>query len=79
MSEKTEQPTAKKLRDARNKGQVAHSKDFTQTLLILALFGYLIVNAGSLFMGLGQVILPPAGLLALPFKLAGGSVLTVPG
>ena len=42
MSEKTEQPTAKKLRDARNKGQVAHSKDFTQTLLILALFGYLL-------------------------------------
>ena len=39
--EKTEQPTHKKLRDARQKGDVAHSKDFTQTLLVLALFGYM--------------------------------------
>ena len=76
MSEKTEQPTAKKLRDARNKGQVAHSKDFTQTLLILALFGYFIVHAGSLFKDFGQMILLPAGLLDLPFEQAAGTLLT---
>lgn len=34
MSEKTEKPTSKKLREARKKGQVAYSKDFTQTILI---------------------------------------------
>lgn len=68
MSDKTEQPTSKKLRDARNKGQVAHSKDFTQTLLILALFGYLISNAGSIMRTLGQMILFPASLMSLTFE-----------
>ena len=36
--EKTEQPTPKRLRDSREKGEVAHSRDFTQTALICALF-----------------------------------------
>lgn len=36
--EKTEQPTAKKLRDARNKGQVAQSKDFNSAVSLLAVF-----------------------------------------
>jgi type III secretion protein U len=49
MSEKTEQPTSKKLREAREQGQVAHSKDFTQTLLILALFGYLIAMPAAVW------------------------------
>ena len=35
--EKTEQPTAKKLRDARDKGQVVKSKEVVSTALILAL------------------------------------------
>jgi type III secretion protein U len=34
MSEKTEQPTPKRLRDARKKGQVANSKDVTSTALL---------------------------------------------
>ncbi len=34
--EKTEQPTEKKLRDARKKGQVAKSQDLTQAFLFLA-------------------------------------------
>ena len=42
MSEKTEQPTAKKLRDARKKGQVAKSKEvssaFTISVALLVLF-----------------------------------------
>lgn len=36
--EKTEQPTAKKLRDARQKGQVAQSKDFNAVTSLLAVF-----------------------------------------
>ncbi|MEC4720718.1 type III secretion system export apparatus subunit SctU [Noviherbaspirillum sp. CPCC 100848] len=68
MSDKTEQPTAKKLRDARNKGQVAHSKDFTQTLLILALFGYLVGNADHIVRTFGQMILFPATLMNLAFE-----------
>lgn len=35
--EKTEMPTAKKLRDARNKGQVCNSKDIVSTALLVVL------------------------------------------
>jgi type III secretion protein U len=41
MSDKTEQPTSKKLRDAREKGQVANSKDVSSTALLLAIFAYI--------------------------------------
>ena len=36
--EKTEMPTPKKLRDARQKGQVCTSKDITSTAILIALF-----------------------------------------
>ena len=36
--EKTEMPTAKKLRDARNKGQVCSSKDIVSTACLIVLF-----------------------------------------
>ena len=68
--EKTEQPTHKKLRDARNKGEVAHSKDFTQTLLVLALFGYMLGNAQNIIESLGRLMLLPADLIGMPFEVA---------
>jgi len=68
--EKTEQPSHKRLREAREKGDVAHSKDFTQTLLILALFGYMLANASGLISSLGRILLIPAGLTGMPFELA---------
>lgn len=36
--EKTEQPTSKKIRDSRNKGQVAQSKDLNAALALLTVF-----------------------------------------
>lgn len=68
--EKTEQPSQKKLRDARKKGDVAHSKDFTQTLLVLALFGYMLGNAAGIVESLGKIILVPADLLGMEFNAA---------
>ncbi|WP_129778582.1 type III secretion system export apparatus subunit SctU [Peristeroidobacter soli] len=68
--EKTEQPTHKKLQDARKKGQVAKSKDFTQTALILALFGYLIAAAGMLAHSLAELLVLPMGLINQPFRVA---------
>jgi type III secretion protein U len=68
--EKTEQPTPKKLREAREKGEVAHSKDFTQTLLIVALFGYMLGNAGGIIESLGKLMLIPPGLTGMPFETA---------
>lgn len=68
--EKTEPPSQKKLRDARRKGDVAHSKDFTQTLLILSLFGYMCLNAGSITESLGRLLLIPSTLVSMPFSVA---------
>jgi type III secretion protein U len=39
--DKTEEPTPKKLRDAREKGQVAQSRDATSTALLIVLFAYI--------------------------------------
>lgn len=63
MSEKTEQPTAKKLREARERGEVAKSKDFTQTALILAFFGYVVANGQSMAERIGQMLLMPMDYL----------------
>ncbi len=76
MSEKTEQPTSKKLRDARQKGQVAHSKDFTQTALTLALFAYLIAHGEALVHSFAELLLMPMGLLGHPFDEAVGALVS---
>ena len=65
MSEKTEYPTAKKLRKAREDGQVAHSKDFTQTVLVVAIFGYMLANAEYILRTFGEMMVLPASLLGL--------------
>jgi len=75
MSEKTEQPTSKRLRDSRQKGDVAYSKDFTQTFLILAIFGYLLASAGHMVETLGQMILLPGTLLQLGFNDAANTLM----
>jgi len=67
MSEKTEQPTPKKLKKAREDGQVAHSKDFTQMVLTVALFGYLLADAESVARRLGAMLLLPVRVLGMPF------------
>lgn len=76
MSEKTEKPTAKKLRQAREEGQVAHSKDFTQTVLILALFGYVLSQSERFVKSLGDMILMPVNVLGMPFEEAAEVVIS---
>lgn len=68
MSEKTEQPTSKRLRDSRKKGEVAYSKDFTQTVLIMAIFGYLLTAAGFMMEDLMEMILLPTTLMQMEFE-----------
>lgn len=70
MSDKTEKPTPKKLREARQKGQVAHSKDFTQTILLLAIFGYFIAGAESIANEMIEMISLPALFHGVPFEQA---------
>ena len=43
--EKTEEPSAKKLRDARRRGEVPKSRDFTTALVVLATGGALVASA----------------------------------
>ena len=76
MSEKTEQPTSKKIRQSREEGQVAHSKDFTQTVLILAIFGYILGRAESIFKAFGEMVLMPLSVLKLPFEAAADTVIS---
>jgi len=48
MGEKTEEPTAKKLREARKKGQVANSKDMTTAFLFITAFSILLSTGGTM-------------------------------
>src|SRR5690349_2144884 len=67
---KTELPTPHKLRKAREDGQVAHSKDLTQTLLVLAIFGHILGNAPTILRDFGEMMLMPAGVMGMEFNAA---------
>lgn len=68
--DKTEQPTSKKLQDARKKGQVAKSRDLTSTVALLAWLGVLVM--GAAYMGRELMALMQAALdsFSQPFALA---------
>ena len=53
MSEKTEQPTPKKLKDAKKDGQVAKSKEIVSLAMLLSIMGYFVIFGTSL---LGQIM-----------------------
>jgi type III secretion protein U len=67
-SEKTEQPTEHKIRKAREEGQVAKSKDFTQALLVGALFGYMLLDAEGLIQSFIEIMELPSQLYGLEFR-----------
>jgi len=75
MSEKTEQPTHKKLREAREEGNVAKSKDFTQAALLLALFGYLVANGQAVVTSLARLMLLPLQTRGLAFEDAADTLI----
>lgn len=64
---KTEQPTPKKLRDARKKGQVANSRDVTSTALLIALFSYIQVSYQKDMRLIMDLMIFPARLYKLSF------------
>ena len=64
MSEKTEQPTAKRLRDAREKGQIARSQEIPSAAVVLALIMYIAVRAEDIFRQI-------SGVTLLAFSAAG--------
>ena len=71
-SEKTEQPTSKKLREARKKGQVPKSKELATAAVILATGGALLVTGEA-------IVTSFRALLHLSFRAAAGELSAGPG
>lgn len=76
MSEKTEQPTPKKLRDARKKGQVAKSKEVVSASLIVMLFGLMTAFIGLFVKEISDMILAPGQFYGAEFGLALDAILS---
>lgn len=68
--EKTEQPTPKKLRDARMKGQVAMSKDLVSTLMLLAQMATLLLFWRWYLDTLQELVVLPAHYMRVDFEVA---------
>ena len=66
--EKTEQPTPKRLRDIREKGQVAKSQDVPSALTVMAVAVYFLAMAPDMLrtlLTLGEI---PMRIMNLPLK-----------
>lgn len=70
MAEKTEPPTPKKLRDARKKGQVAHSKEVVTAALTIALFGYFWASWNGFVQQMQEILVFPPQFYRMPFGAA---------
>lgn len=70
MSEKTEQPTPKRLREAREKGDICKSQDISPALTVLAVGVYLSANARNIFDTLCAMVALPMEFITLPFPEA---------
>ncbi|MDR1360113.1 MAG: EscU/YscU/HrcU family type III secretion system export apparatus switch protein, partial [Deltaproteobacteria bacterium] len=79
MSQKTEQPTSKRLRDAREKGQVCKSQEVSTTCGLLAVFGVLLVGGNALWEALVNIFEAPLRNMHLPFSRAISGTLEIMG
>jgi type III secretion protein U len=70
MAEKTEQPTPKKLRDARKKGNVAKSQEVVTAALTIALFGYFWATWGAFMERMEELLVYPPTFYEMPFSQA---------
>ena len=70
MSEKTEPPTPKKIRDARKKGQVPQSREIVSAVLILAFFFYILGGSKQIIGRIGDSITQAGEIAYLPFDAA---------
>lgn len=68
--EKTEEPTSKKIRDARKKGQVAMSKDTVSTALLIAVFGYIWLAWGMMLKDFKEMLVLPSYYYGCEFLYA---------
>ena len=69
-SEKTEQPTPKRLRDSREKGQVAKSQDVPSALTVMAVAVYLLAMSSDMLNTMLTMGEAPMLLMDRPFEEA---------
>ncbi len=72
--EKTEQPTSKKLRDARKKGQVAKSQEISTTAVVVVMFAYLWFGRDFISEYIKIMILAAIQIINEPFQAALGDL-----
>lgn len=70
MSDKTEHPTPKRLRDAREKGDLCKSQDVPSALIVLGIAGYVAVMGESAFQSLQSMAELVFSVMHLPFEVA---------
>lgn len=75
MSDKTEEPTPKKLRDARKKGQAAKSKDAAAAVQMTVIFAVLLGVMGTSLAKLSEMITFPTKFYEAEFKGAVDAVM----
>lgn len=68
MSNKTEQPTPKKLRDARKDGQIAKSQELPATATTLALFAVVFLCWDYFYRVLEEMLTLPVTVMNRPFE-----------
>ena len=70
MAEKTEQPTPKRLRDAREKGDVAKGQDIAPAATVMAIGMYMIAAAQDIYEKLVTLVTIPMESINLPYEEA---------
>lgn len=68
MSEKTEQPTPKRIRDSREKGDVCKGQDLAPAATVLAIVIYAVANGKHIYEELCEMVLAPMNVMHLPFE-----------
>ncbi len=75
MSEKTEKPTQKKIKDARKKGQVAKSNEVTTGVQLTAILLFFYFQGHALVSGMQEIISVTLLAINLPLERAFGNIL----
>lgn len=79
MTEKTEQPTPKKIRDAREEGQIAKSVEIATGIQLAVLLGYFWVRGEDMIDAFQNIIEVAIASTGEPLRVAMGRVATVSG
>lgn len=77
MSEKTEQPTPKRIRDSRQKGDICKGQDLVPAATVLGLALWVTANARALYETLVEMLEATFSVMQLPFEEALSTVVPI--